>query len=78
LWGGAGWFFWGGPRAAPRGGVLFAGLLSVAGALVGGGGGYVTTRWGWGAWHWAPIPFALAGVLLMARLWNVLPKGHER
>jgi hypothetical protein len=31
---------------------------------------------GWGAWPWIPIPFAVIGVILMATLWNVTPKGR--
>jgi OPA family glycerol-3-phosphate transporter-like MFS transporter len=46
-------------------------------AFVGMGVGYVTTRWGWEAWHWAPIPFALAGAWIMSRIWNVVPKGRK-
>ena len=33
----------------------------------------LTKRWGWEAWHWAPIPFALLGALFMATQWNAMP-----
>jgi OPA family glycerol-3-phosphate transporter-like MFS transporter len=39
----------------------------------------LTKQWGWEAWHWAPIPFALIGAALMSTLWNVAPSrkaGH--
>ena len=32
---------------------------------------------GWQAWKLWPIPFALAGALIMSRLWNVVPKGRS-
>ncbi|MCX6550702.1 MAG: MFS transporter [Acidobacteria bacterium] len=67
----------GGRKAAATAAGLFDGMQYLAGAFVGMGVGYVTTRWGWDAWHWAPIPFALAGAWLMSRLWNVLPKGRS-
>ena len=76
--GGAASMDFGGRRAAATAAGMFDGMQYLAGAFVGVGVGYVTTRWGWDAWHWAPIPFAVAGALLMARLWNVMPKGHAR
>ena len=76
--GGAASMDFGGRRAAATAAGMFDGMQYLAGAFVGVGVGYVTTRWGWDAWHWAPIPFALAGVVLMSRLWNVLPKGRAR
>ena len=76
--GGAASMDFGGRRAAATAAGMFDGMQYLAGAFVGVGVGYVTTRWGWDAWHWAPIPFALAGVVLMARLWNVMPKGRAR
>jgi OPA family glycerol-3-phosphate transporter-like MFS transporter len=75
--GGAASMDFGGRKAAATAAGLFDGMQYLAGAFVGIGVGYVTTTWGWDAWHWAPIPFALAGALLMSRLWNVLPKGRS-
>jgi len=76
--GGAASMDFGGRKAAATAAGMFDGMQYLAGAFVGMGVGYVTTRWGWEAWHWAPIPFALAGVVLMSRLWNVMPKGSTR
>jgi OPA family glycerol-3-phosphate transporter-like MFS transporter len=76
--GGAASMDFGGKKAAATAAGLFDGMQYLAGAFVGLGVGYVTTQWGWEAWHWAPIPFALAGAWLMSRLWNVLPKGQSR
>lgn len=67
----------GGKRAVATAAGLFDGMQYLAGAFVGMGVGYITTNWGWGAWHWAPIPFALVGAYLMSRLWNVMPKGKR-
>jgi MFS transporter, OPA family, glycerol-3-phosphate transporter len=66
----------GGKRAVATAAGLFDGMQYLAGAFVGMGVGYITTNWGWGAWHWAPIPFALVGAYLMSRLWNVMPRGR--
>ncbi len=73
--GGAASMDFGGKRAAASAAGLFDGMQYLAGAFVGIGVGYITTNWGWGAWHWAPIPFALIGAYVMSRLWNELPKG---
>jgi OPA family glycerol-3-phosphate transporter-like MFS transporter len=73
--GGAASMDFGGKRAAATAAGLFDGMQYLAGAFVGVGVGYITTNWGWGAWHWAPIPFALFGAYIMSRLWNVMPKG---
>jgi len=74
--GGAASMDFGGRKAAATAAGLFDGMQYLAGSFVGVGVGYLTTRWGWDGWHWAPIPFALAGAYLMAGLWNVLPKGR--
>ncbi len=74
--GGAASMDFGGRKAAATAAGLFDGMQYLAGAFVGIGVGYITTNWGWGAWHWAPIPFALIGAWLMTRIWNVLPKGR--
>jgi OPA family glycerol-3-phosphate transporter-like MFS transporter len=73
--GGAASMDFGGKRAAATAAGLFDGMQYLAGAFVGVGVGYITTNWGWEAWHWAPIPFALFGAYIMSRLWNVMPKG---
>ncbi|MCX6538969.1 MAG: MFS transporter [Acidobacteria bacterium] len=75
--GGAASMDFGGRKAAATAAGLFDGMQYLASAFVGVAAGYVTTNWGWDAWHWVPIPFALAGAWLMSRLWNVLPKGRS-
>jgi OPA family glycerol-3-phosphate transporter-like MFS transporter len=77
--GGAASMDFGGKRAAATAAGMFDGMQYLAGAFVGLGVGYVTTNWGWEAWHWAPIPFAIAGAVIMLGLWNVTParrSGH--
>jgi OPA family glycerol-3-phosphate transporter-like MFS transporter len=74
--GGAASMDFGGKKAAATAAGMFDGMQYLAGAFVGVGVGYVTTNWGWNMWHWAPIPFALAGALVMSRLWNVLPRSR--
>jgi MFS transporter, OPA family, glycerol-3-phosphate transporter len=71
--GGAASMDFGGKKAAATAAGLFDGMQYLAGAFVGMGVGYITTNWGWGAWHWAPIPFALVGFFIMLGLWNVTP-----
>jgi MFS transporter, OPA family, glycerol-3-phosphate transporter len=71
--GGAASMDFGGRKAAATAAGLFDGMQYLAGAFVGMGVGYITTNWGWGAWHWAPIPFALIGMVLMFGLWNTVP-----
>ncbi|MGD0310350.1 MAG: MFS transporter [Acidobacteriota bacterium] len=75
--GGAASMDFGGKKAAATAAGLFDGMQYLAGAFVGMGVGYLTTNYGWGSWHWAPIPFALFGAFIMSRLWNVLPKGKS-
>lgn len=75
--GGAASMDFGGKKAAATAAGLFDGMQYLAGAFVGMGVGYVTTKWGWEAWHWAPIPFALFGSWVISRLWNVMPKGRR-
>jgi MFS transporter, OPA family, glycerol-3-phosphate transporter len=74
--GGAASMDFGGKKAVATAAGLFDGMQYLAGAFVGMGVGYITTNWGWEAWHWAPIPFAVIGAVLMSRLWNVMPKGR--
>jgi MFS transporter, OPA family, glycerol-3-phosphate transporter len=76
--GGAASMDFGGKKAAATAAGLFDGMQYLAGAFVGMGVGYITTNWGWGAWHWAPIPFALIGAFVMSRLWNVTPRSRGK
>ena len=72
--GGAASMDFGGKKAVATAAGLFDGMQYLAGAFVGVGVGYITTTWGWNAWHWAPIPFALIGAFVMSRLWNAVPR----
>ena len=75
--GGAASMDFGGKKAVATAAGLFDGMQYLAGAFVGVGVGYITTNWGWNAWHWAPIPFALVGAFVMSSLWNAVPKGKS-
>jgi OPA family glycerol-3-phosphate transporter-like MFS transporter len=66
----------GGRKAAATAAGLFDGMQYLASAFVGVGVGALLDKWGWGAWPFAPIPFALVGAGLIATLWNVTP-GHR-
>jgi OPA family glycerol-3-phosphate transporter-like MFS transporter len=76
--GGAASMDFGGKKAAATAAGMFDGMQYLAGAFVGIGVGYLTTNWGWEAWHWAPIPFALAGAGIMLALWNVTPASRGK
>ncbi|HVY49278.1 MAG TPA: MFS transporter [Minicystis sp.] len=71
--GGAASMDFGGKKAAATAAGLFDGMQYIAGAFVGYGVGRLIDRAGWGAWPFAPVPFALAGAALMSRLWNAVP-----
>lgn len=71
--GGAASMDFGGRKAAATAAGMFDGVQYLAGAFVGIGVGYISEHWGWVAWHWAPIPFALVGAALVGTLWNVVP-----
>jgi OPA family glycerol-3-phosphate transporter-like MFS transporter len=72
--GGAASMDFGGRKAAATAAGLFDGIQYFTSApFVGMGMGYVLDRWSWGAWAWVPIPFAVAGALVMSTLWNVTP-----
>jgi OPA family glycerol-3-phosphate transporter-like MFS transporter len=68
----------GGRKAAATAAGLFDGMQYLAAAFVGVGVGTLVDHWGWGAWPFAPIPFACIGAGLMATLWRVAPgrKAH--
>jgi len=67
----------GGRKAAGTAVGLIDGMQYLAGAFVGMIVGYVTTNWGWQAWKLWPIPFAIVGAIVMASLWNAVPKGKS-
>jgi OPA family glycerol-3-phosphate transporter-like MFS transporter len=71
--GGAASMDFGGKKAAATAAGLFDGMQYLASSFVGVGMGYVLDHWGWSAWPFLPIPFALIGAVVIARLWNVAP-----
>ena len=75
--GGAASMDFGGRKGAATAAGLFDGMQYLASAPVGKGIPWVLNHWGWGAWPWIPIPFAVIGALLISRLWNVTP-GHAQ
>jgi OPA family glycerol-3-phosphate transporter-like MFS transporter len=69
----------GGRKAAATAAGLFDGIQYFTSApFVGVGMGWVIDHWGWSAWPWVPIPFAVVGALVMSTLWNAKPgrRGH--
>ena len=74
--GGAASMDFGGRKAAATAAGLFDGMQYLASSFVGLGMGYTLDRWGWKAWQFVPIPFAVVGALLMTRIWNATPKGR--
>jgi OPA family glycerol-3-phosphate transporter-like MFS transporter len=77
--GGAASMDFGGKKASATAAGLFDGMQYLTAFVVGPGVPLLVKKFGWPAWHWAPIPFALIGAALMATLWNVAPSrksGH--
>lgn len=77
--GGAASMDFGGRKAAATAAGLFDGIQYFTSApFVGIGMGKVLDKWGWNAWAWVPIPFAVMGALIVRSLWNVTPgkRGH--
>lgn len=74
--GGAASMDFGGRKAAATAAGLFDGMQYLASSLVGIGMGYTLDHWGWKAWQFVPIPFAIVGALLMTRIWSATPKGR--
>jgi OPA family glycerol-3-phosphate transporter-like MFS transporter len=74
--GGAASMDFGGRKAAATAAGLFDGMQYLASSLVGIGMGYTLDHWGWKAWPFVPIPFAIVGALLMTRIWHAMPKGR--
>jgi OPA family glycerol-3-phosphate transporter-like MFS transporter len=64
----------GGKRAAASATGMFDGMQYIGGAAVGMGMGWMLETWGWGVWGPSMILFAVAGAILMLRLWNTVPK----
>ena len=74
--GGAASMDFGGKKAAATAAGLFDGMQYVAGSFVGYGMGRMLDAYGWGAWTWVVLPFALIGAAIAASLWNAVPKSH--
>jgi MFS transporter, OPA family, glycerol-3-phosphate transporter len=75
LIGGAASMDFGGKRGAATAAGLFDGMqyffaAPFTGLLV----GQITTKYGWQVWKLWPLPFAIIGALVMAKLWNVKPR----
>jgi OPA family glycerol-3-phosphate transporter-like MFS transporter len=75
--GGAASMDFGGRKAAATAAGLFDGMQYLASSLVGIGMGYTLDHWGWKAWQFVPVPFAIVGALLMTRIWSAVPKGRS-
>lgn len=71
--GGAASMDFGGRKAAATAAGLFDGMQYLAASFVGVTVGYITSNYGWQWWKVWPMPFAICGAIVMARLWNVVP-----
>ena len=64
----------GGKRAAATAAGMFDGMQYVGGFLAGIPIGWLTDRYGWGAWAPFMIGFSFVGAVLMITLWNARPR----
>jgi len=74
--GGAASMDFGGKKAAATAAGLFDGMQYLAASFTGAAVGWISTDYGWQAWKLWPIPFAIVGALVMAKLWNATPRGR--
>ncbi len=74
--GGAASMDFGGKKGAATAAGLFDGMQYLAAAVTGTAVGAITENYGWQVWKLWPLPFAVIGALVMARLWNVMPRGR--
>jgi len=63
----------GGTKAAATVTGICDGVQYIASGLTGFALGGALDKYGWGAWTWIIIPFAICGALLMTRIWNETP-----
>ncbi|MBN2497656.1 MAG: MFS transporter [Deltaproteobacteria bacterium] len=75
--GGAASMDFGGRKAAATAAGLFDGMQYLAGAFTGMAVGWITTEYDWQVWKLWPIPFAVVGALVMAKIWNAMPRGSK-
>lgn len=73
--GGAASMDFGGRKGVATAAGLFDGMQYLAAAVTGVAVGAITTEYGWQAWKLWALPWALVGAIVMATLWNVLPRG---
>jgi OPA family glycerol-3-phosphate transporter-like MFS transporter len=73
--GGAASMDFGGKKAAATAAGLFDGMQYLAAAPIAGlVVPYITKEHGWQAWKLLTIPWAVVGALVMARIWNAMPR----
>jgi OPA family glycerol-3-phosphate transporter-like MFS transporter len=69
----------GGRKAAATATGMFDGMQYIGGAAVGYGMGWMLENFGWATWGPSMIGFSAIGAILMAKLWNTVPRkggGH--
>ena len=78
LVGGAASMDFGGRKAVATAAGLFDGAQYVAGAIVALMLGNILDKFGWSAWGYTLVPFAILGAMLIGTLWNAKPgrAGH--
>jgi OPA family glycerol-3-phosphate transporter-like MFS transporter len=65
----------GGKKAAATAAGLLDGVQYLGGGLTGIPLGALLDRYHWGIWPFCLVPFAFAGMVIMAKLWNAKPGG---
>jgi len=68
----------GGRKAAATAAGLLDGSQYLVGSFTGFGTGWLLDKYGWDAWAWSIIVFALIAGTLMATRWNSLPKKAKK
>jgi OPA family glycerol-3-phosphate transporter-like MFS transporter len=66
----------GGKKAAATAAGLLDGVQYLGSGLTGVGLGALLDRYHWGIWPFCLVPFSLAGLFIMAKLWNAKPGAH--
>jgi OPA family glycerol-3-phosphate transporter-like MFS transporter len=73
--GGAASMDFGGRKGVATAAGLFDGMQYLAGAVTGLTVAAITTNYGWQMWKLWCLPWAIIGIIVMATLWNVVPRG---